>query len=72
MSDKPARLMNLCKGKLLRGYDADIVLLNPDMKLVLSEEDMVSRGKNTPFIGKELFGDVVMTLKKGEKVYSSI
>ena len=72
MSDKPARLMNLCKGKLLRGYDADIVLVDPDRKFVLSAEDMVSRGKNTPFIGKELFGDVVMTLKKGEKVYSSI
>jgi len=72
MADKPARIMNLCKGKLLKGYDADIVLVDPERKFTLTANNLVSKGKNTPFIGKELFGAVVMTLKKGKIVYSGL
>jgi dihydroorotase len=69
MSKNPADIMGIKKGRFQAGYDADFVLVDPDKKAVIRASDMISRGKNTPLDGRELFGEVVMTIRKGVTVY---
>ncbi len=70
MSATPGRLMGVNKGKIKVGYDGDIVLLDLDKEFTIDERDFVSKGKNTPFNGKKVYGKVVATIRKGEIKYN--
>lgn len=69
MSSKPAELLGMNKGKITPGYDGDMVLIDLDKKITVKSEELVSRGKNTPFEGWEFYGDIVLTVKEGRIVY---
>lgn len=69
MSGRPAEIMKIDKGRLMEGYDADLVLLDLDGKFIVDSSSFVSKGKNTPFEGHELQGEVLMTIKAGEIKY---
>ena len=71
MSKRPAEILNMNKGLISIGKDGDLVLVNLDKKITIDSNDFVSKGKNTPFNGREYFGEVVMTIKGGEVVYKS-
>jgi dihydroorotase len=66
MSCTPAKLLGIPGGVIREGEDADIVLADVEKTYILKEEDMASRGKNTPFLGKELKGRVQYTLIRGK------
>ncbi|GIM30493.1 dihydroorotase [Clostridium polyendosporum] len=70
MSSKPAELLGMNKGKIAPGYDGDIVLVDLDKKITVNSEDLVSKGKNTPFVGWEFYGDIILTVKEGRIVYT--
>lgn len=70
MSRVPGDLMGVNKGKIKRGYDGDIVLINLDKEIIIDGENFVSKGKNTPFDSKKLYGEVVATIRKGEIKYN--
>lgn len=66
----PAKLLKLeTKGQIKEGYDADITIFDPNMEYVYQKESIVSKSKNTPFIGKKLKGKVMYTLVGGRIVY---
>jgi dihydroorotase len=65
----PARILGLDAGTLGVGRAADVCVFDPAAEWLLREADLVSRGKNTPFIGWELKGRVRWTLLRGEVVY---
>lgn len=71
LSANPARILGIGdrKGRLAPGFDADIALVDPDARFIAAESDLASRGKNTSMLGKELWGVVRMTLRKGETVF---
>ena len=71
MSEKPAELLGLAKGRLEEGFDADLVIADLDITKTISSENFVSKGKNTPFDGWETKGEIVLTMKEGEIVYDS-
>ncbi|MCD2492823.1 dihydroorotase [Lacrimispora sp. NSJ-141] len=71
MSHAPARILGVDKGSLAEGKCADIVLIDPDREYVINKEDFVSKGKNTPFDGKKVKGQVVMTIVDGAVVYEA-
>lgn len=70
MSGAPGRLMNINKGKIKKGYDGDIVLVDLDKKFKVNGDDFVSKGKNTPFNGQEFYGEIVGTIRKGVIKYN--
>ena len=70
MSYNPAKLLKLTnKGELKEGFDADITVFDPNIEYEYSKESIVSKSKNTPFIGKKLKGQVVYTIVGGKVVY---
>ena len=53
------------------GKDGDMVLVDLDKKVKVDSNNFVSKGKNTPFEGREYYGEVVMTIKGGKVVYKA-
>lgn len=71
MSGAPAQLAGLdkCKGRLARGYDADIVIWHPEKEFKVVPEAIHFRHKLTPYTGMNLRGVVEATYVRGVKVY---
>jgi allantoinase len=70
MSSAPAKLAGLHKkGRIARGFDADLVLFDPDARWTVEAEKLHQRHKITPYAGSELRGRVRATYLGGEKIY---
>ena len=69
MSYTPAKILGVDKGSLAEGKCADLTLIDPEASYVIRKEAFVSKGKNTPFDGKQVKGKVVMTIVDGTVVY---
>ena len=69
MTDNPANIMNIPYGELKVGGLADITLVDLDEKYTVDSSEFFSKGKNTPFEGKELYGRVKTTVVNGEIKY---
>jgi dihydroorotase len=65
----PARLLGLPAGRLAVGAPADVCIFNPQAFWVLTAQTLVSQGKNTPYLGRELQGKVTHTLVNGRIVH---
>ena len=59
------------KGKILEGYDADLVVWDPDASFVVDTENLYHRHKVTPYAGRELMGVVHQTYVCGRLAYDS-
>ena len=69
MSYNPAKVLGIDKGTLNEGKIADIVVINPDESYIIDVNQFKSKGKNTPFGGKKVFGKVKYTILNGKIVY---
>jgi allantoinase len=71
MSSGPARLAGLekHKGAIAAGYDADIVVWNPEKRFVVRPQMLQHRHKLTPYAGHALRGVVEATFLNGEMIY---
>lgn len=65
----PARILNLDRGVLKSGGHADVTIINPDRKIKVDAAFLKSRCRNTPFIGRELYGSIEYTICNGKIVY---
>ena len=66
MSVAPARILGLEGGTLKEGAVADLMLADLNEKYIIDPADFVSKGKNTPFGGKEVYGRVKYTIVDGD------
>ena len=69
MSAAPARILGLEGGSLKEGGVADIMLADLDEKYMIDPKDFLSKGKNTPFAGREAYGRVKCTIVDGNIKY---
>lgn len=70
MSAAPARILGLDrKGCVREGADADITIIDPEKIWEVRKEDIVSKSKNSPFIGRKLKGAVAATVYGGKITY---
>lgn len=68
-SYNPAQLLKIDRGTIEVGKIADITIFNPNEEYVYTKEMIVSKSKNSPFIGKKLKGKVKYTIVNGKIVY---
>ena len=69
MTENPAKILKIEKGRLKVNHIADITIINPDKKIHIDEKFIISRCKNTPFMDWDLFGSVEYTICNGRIVY---
>lgn len=72
MSYNPAKILGLddCKGSVSQGMIADLVIFDPEAAYRIDKNTFASKGKNTPFHGYPVKGQVVYTLVDGNVVYN--
>ena len=69
-SYNPAKILGLAdKGAIAEGKIADIVIFDKDKEYVIDKNTFLSKGKNTPFHGRKVKGEVAYTLVSGNVVY---
>ncbi|MEO5684956.1 MAG: allantoinase AllB [Chitinophagaceae bacterium] len=73
LCEKPARLMGNenNKGKIARGYTADLVVWNPEQSFTVTESIIQHRHKITPYLNEQLYGTVAQTWLQGVKVFDN-
>jgi len=71
VTSSPAAILGVPAGELAVGRDADLCVFDPDAHVRITPEFLKSQGKNTPFIGYELPGQVRYTLVGGKVVYET-
>jgi dihydroorotase len=71
VTTNPAKILGIDGGELSLGSRADITIFDPEATWTLTEEMIVSKSRNTPFIGSTFTGKVVRTIAEGKTVYSA-
>ncbi|OJV62680.1 MAG: hypothetical protein BGO41_15770 [Clostridiales bacterium 38-18] len=67
---QPAQIGGLeNEGVIEAGYYANLVILDLESKWQVISNQFISKGKNTPFEGMQLQGEVVRTIYRGKTVY---
>lgn len=69
MSSQPATVFNLPAGQLKVGHTADITLMDLNQPYLIKATDFLSKGKNSPFIGRQVYGRTKLTLVNGSIAY---
>ena len=69
MSAAPAAILNLRGGAIEAGAPADLTVVDLNEKWTIDPAQFVSKGKNTPFAGRQVYGRVKYTLVDGDIRY---
>lgn len=65
----PSRIVGLTSPSLRSGALAEVCLVDPERRWVVEPNRLRSKSKNTPFLGKEVTGSVLLTMAKGRVVF---
>ena len=66
LSLNPAKILKINKGTLSEGAPADIAIVSDDKEWVVEKDDIISKSKNSCFLGKKLKGVVDYTIYNGQ------
>ena len=71
LATEPARLAGLTgqKGAIASGYDADLVVFDPAIEWSVTQDELLFRHKNSPYLGEKLRGRVLETYLHGECIF---
>ena len=69
MSTNPANVLHVDKGSLQVGKMADLVIVDLDNEYTINVNEFASKGKNSPFHGRRVYGKIQLTMVEGKIVY---
>ena len=62
---KPSKILNIKPNLIEEGSVAELNVLNPKLKWTFTDKDIQSKSQNSPILGMELLGKVLVTINKG-------
>ncbi len=65
----PAKILGLDAGRLAKGSPADIIIVSDQESWVVDKQNLVSKSKNSAFLGYSLKGRVDYTICNGQLIY---
>ncbi|HLE01136.1 MAG TPA: dihydroorotase [Bdellovibrionota bacterium] len=71
MTLRPAQLLRLPYGTLQPGREADVTMIDPDRQWKFTEDTILSKSRNTPFLNWDFKGQVITTIVAGKICYSA-
>jgi dihydroorotase len=66
LTSGPARTLSLPGGSIPEGSAADLTVVDPELSWIVQADDLASKSKNTPFLGKTMRGRPVFTMVGGK------
>lgn len=69
LTSAPARVLGLPGGEICEGAPADITIINLAKETLFSEQNILSKSKNTPWLNHSLPGRVMVTICNGNLTY---
>lgn len=69
MTNAPAKIMGIPCGAAIIGGLADFTIVDIDNEYAIDSSKWYSKGKNTPFNGYKVCGEVITTIVEGKVVY---
>ena len=72
ITSNPAKILEIDKGTLEKGKDADLCVVDINKPWVVDKDKLKSKSKNTPIENRKLQGQVLKTFIKGEIAYERI
>ena len=66
----PIKIFNLPERKLAKGYAADLTILDINNYREYTKDEILSMGKNSPFIGMKLTGFPKYTMVNGKIIWN--
>ena len=69
LTSNPAKILNINKGNLSVGNDADFCIVDLNKPWIVKKENLNSKSKNTSIENKKLQGKVTNTFVKGEELF---
>jgi dihydroorotase len=70
VTTNPARILGIDGGTVSIGSRADITIFDPNAEWTFTEGCVLSKSKNSPFLGFKFQGRVVRTIAEGRSVFS--
>jgi dihydroorotase len=64
-TSNPRAILKIHQPIIQVGEKANLTIFNPEESFTFEKKDIVSKSKNSPFIGKELKGKIIATFNKG-------
>jgi dihydroorotase len=72
LATRPAEILGVTGGKLAAGAPADLTVIDPQREFIYDSDRVVSKSRNSPFLGSPLKGQAVLTIVGGRITYASI
>ena len=69
MSLNVSKAFGIESNQIKVGNSANLVVIDLEKEFIIDKNKFVSKGKNTPFNGYRCFGQIIMTISKGEIIY---
>ncbi|MBI4574991.1 MAG: dihydroorotase [Planctomycetes bacterium] len=70
MTAAPARILGIQRGTLRPGCDADLTVIDPELRWEVDPSRFASKSRNCPFAGRTLTGRAVSTVVGGRVVWT--
>lgn len=70
MTRNPAEIIGIKKGRMSKGCQGDVTIINPNTEYVIDPEGFISKARNCPYTGWEIKAEVEKTIVGGEIRYS--
>jgi len=71
ITSNPAKILNIEKGNLDKGRDADLCIFDINKPWVVNKDKLKSKSKNTPIENRKMQGQILKTFIKGELAFES-